>query len=112
MYNPPSYFSDEIVRCTVCMNIFPREKEVKYSYSGGPYLQKAVSCPKCKKGHLWLIDLRINQDRLARDKYDHEHPSHSDLTKDGMHAHREEPIIPQPTFYERLKEGFRMLFRD
>ena len=80
-------YNKKIVRCNYCMRIFPRKEDVEYCFPGSR--SHGPLCFHCNKGHLWLIDTEVNEERLKKDKYDREHPPLGTRISDGMHAKSE-----------------------
>lgn len=102
-------YSKKIVRCNLCMHTFPREKDIIYSHPGYCSPNKTPLCPNCEKGHLWLIDMRINEEQLKKDKYDREHPSKKQIASDAaFNSDVSRPDRP-PNFGTRLGKGFEIL---
>lgn len=105
-------YSDKIVRCNLCMHTFPKEKDVKYSCSFGEKEDPKRLCSKCKKGHLWLIDIKVDEEQLKKDKIRHTNPSHSENVKNAIHKSDRDMPDRTPNFGTRLAQGFRMLDGD
>ncbi len=105
-------YSDKTVRCNFCMYTFPRKKDVEYSCPFGEKKDPKRLCSKCKKGHLWLIDIRVDGEQLKKDKKNHANPSHSEKVKNGMHKSDIDMPDRTPNFGTRLEQGFRMLDGD
>lgn len=105
-------YSNKIVRCNLCMYTSPREKGVKYSCSFGDKPDPKVLCPKCKKGHLWLMNIAVDKEQLKKDKKNHANPSHSENVKNAIHKSDRDMPDRTPNFGTRLAQGFRMLDGD
>ena len=104
-------YSETIVRCNYCMQTFPREPGIKYS-SSFESIKNPIECPRCHKGHLWLFDIEVDEKRLKRDKYNREHPSHSERVKNAIHLHGREYTKPEPPYGSKLDDGFWLLSDD
>jgi hypothetical protein len=102
-------YSEKIVRCNFCMHTFLREKDVEYSYSSHNSPDTVPLCPDCKKGHLWLINMRVNEEQLKKDKYNRKHPSKKQISSDAAFNSDVSRPDRSPNFGTRLKKGFEML---
>lgn len=94
-------YSKKLVRCNFCFGVFPKEKDTNY--------KNPTPCPKCKKGHLWLLDMEVDEEQLKKDKYNREHPTHSENVKNAIHKSDRDMPDRAPNFGTRLGKGFEML---
>ena len=104
-------YSKTAVRCNYCMATFPKEPGVEYSCHWKD-IKNPIKCPKCNKGHLWLFDIEVNEEKLKKDKYDREHPSRGERVKNALHLHGREYTKPEPPYGSKLDDGFWLLDDD
>ena len=102
-------WSDKIVRCNFCLATSPREPEVEYCHHSMEPGTKAIKCPKCNKGHLWLFNIAVNEEQLKKDKHNRENPSHGEKVKNAIHLHEREYTKPEPPYGTKLGYGFEMM---
>jgi len=105
-------YSKELVRCNFCMGIFARENDVEYSHPCNSSSKETPSCPICEKGHLWLLDMRIDEEQLKKDKEARANPPLRDKIRDGIYASDRDTPDRAPNFGTRLGKGFDMLGND
>jgi len=105
-------YSDKTVRCNFCMATFPREDGIVYSFPGNADTNIVELCPECEKGHLWLLNLKVDEEQLKKDKEARANPPLRDKIRDGIYgSDRDLPDRP-PNFGTRLGKGFDMLGND
>ncbi len=103
-------YSEKLVRCNVCQDLFPREKNVEYSAGACDGIK--IPCSKCKKGYLWLFDIEVNEERMKRERKKLNNPTNGEKISNGIHKGNQNRPDRKANYGTRLEKGFKMLGND
>lgn len=103
-------YSKKMVRCNLCQNLISRDKDIKYSAGYSDNIK--VPCPKCKKGNLWLFDIKVDKERMKKERYKLDNPTNGEKISNGMHRVDMDRPDRKINFGTRLQKGFEMLGDD